>query len=624
MSPAAGTAGFRNFRMFVFYEKTGIKNLLCLLLFACSVCRAAEPCSPAAGIDKTRYITIDEIQPGMDAYCLTCYKGTEIEKFGLKVLSVVRNMDAGRSAILVQGTDERFIHSGPVAGCSGSPVYINGRLAGALAFGWVYSKDPLYGVTPIEEILKVGRTSGEQKKEPTGFAFDFSRPINFTEIGRQMADGKRQMSTGRNSDAVAMPCPLIVSGVPAGVCEEISRSVEPFGLMAVSGPGADAGAAPAGNVPLVPGACLAIPVVSGDIRMTVIGTVTEVIGDKIYGFGHGFLGYGDVNLPMAGGQVHTVVSSLFRSFKFAAAGRSVGALTTDESASVCGRLGAEAKTIPLTIEVNRYNDAEKRVYKCLLADNRVLTPDLLGMAVTAAAFRIGELPPDNTIEYKVAIGLNDAELIVFENVSTGTGLAEMLKESTGSVAMLMNNPYKKVAIKSITVDIRQVQKNIVSHIWSVDLSDSEVKAGQQVGVEVVVESFLAGKEKYGCTIRIPDELAPGKYELIVCGGYDYLAFLRDAASYKFIPQNLTSLVDAMNNVLNVARDRLYCILVLPPRGLSVELAELPDLPATKAMVMQDGKRTLEIRPYSRWLEKSFRTGTVVMDKKVVQITVEKQ
>ncbi|MBU2597300.1 MAG: peptidase S55 SpoIVB, partial [Planctomycetes bacterium] len=105
------------------------------------------PFSCFAELDKNKYITIDEIAPGMDAVCLTVYKGVEPEKFSLKVVDVVRNIRPGRNAILVMGTDERFIHTGPVAGCSGSPVYINGRLAGALAFGWMLSKDPLYGVT---------------------------------------------------------------------------------------------------------------------------------------------------------------------------------------------------------------------------------------------------------------------------------------------------------------------------------------------------------------------------------------------------------------------------------------------------------------------------------------------
>ncbi|NQT01633.1 MAG: hypothetical protein HQ580_06400, partial [Planctomycetes bacterium] len=132
--------------------------------------------------DPAKYIGLDEIKPGMEAYCLTEYGVAGIEKFGLKVVDVVRDFEPGLDVILVSGTDERFIHTGPVAGCSGSPVYINGRLAGALAYAWPYAKDPLYGVTPIAEMLKVGlggQTAGSDQSTGQGLSvFDFSKPLD--------------------------------------------------------------------------------------------------------------------------------------------------------------------------------------------------------------------------------------------------------------------------------------------------------------------------------------------------------------------------------------------------------------------------------------------------------------
>ena len=199
----------------------------------------------------------------------------------------------------------------------------------------------------------------------------------------------------------------------------------------------------------------------------------------------------------------------------------------------------------------------------------------------------------------------------------------MIKESIGSVALIMNNPYRQVNIKSVEFDIQQMNRSMVSHIWSVDLRDSKVKAGEQIEVGAVVESFLGGKKKYRCSLKIPDELAPGDYDLIVCGGYEYQEFLRRAVPYKFVPQNMGSLIEAINNVLATKRDKLYCVLVLPPGGVTVEKAELPDLPATKALVLLDTKRTLRSQPYLHWLEDNLQTDTVIIDKKVMRITVEK-
>jgi hypothetical protein len=529
--------------MFKIFTKLKME-FFCLLVLAGSSCQATEPRSiqgnvqlgaPTSGSmlrgkrsetkpsnkiedlwDPAKYIAIEEVRPGMKAYCLTAYKGAEIEKFDLEVLSVVRNVKPGRDAILVQGTDERFIHTGPVAGCSGSPVYIDGRLAGALAFGWTFSKDPLYGVTPIEEMLEVGKVSPpETSAGPVGvggFMFDFSRPVDFAEVDRQITT--TALTAKAWPGMSALPCPLITSGLPAGVCEQLNTLVEPFGFLAVAGIGGGTDVNITEDVQLVPGACLAVPLVTGDIEMEVIGTVTEVVDDKVYGLGHDFLGHGRIDLPMATARVHTVVSRVIRSFKFASAIEIVGALTVDESAAVRGQIGAKAKMIPLTITVDRYNDTEKRVYNCLLANNQLLTPLMLRSAVSGAALYLGDLPPDHMIEYKVGIALENTGPITFENVSTGTGLKEMIMEGVGPVAILMNNPYEKVGIESISFDVHIAPKNISSRIWSVDLSDSTVKAGQKLEITVVVESFLAGKKKYRYSLKIPDELSPGKYDLI--------------------------------------------------------------------------------------------------------------
>jgi hypothetical protein len=616
MERQEGKAKKWNFLFLIFYF---------LLALSGSFCFAGE------GLDKSRYIGLDEIRPGMKGYCLTGYKGTEVEKFDLEVLSVVHQMGpaipprpSSRNAILVLGTDERFIHTGPVAGCSGSPVYIDGRLAGALAFAWYFSKDPLYGVTPIEEMLKVGEAprGAEQSGFEPGFVFDYSAPIDLAAIDEQIT-APRVSWNNSLMGAAALPCPLIVSGLPPRVCEQLGALVEPFGLMAVPSIGGGVDRGEAVDAQLVPGACLSVPLVSGDIAIEVIGTVTDVIDDRVYGFGHGVFGHGPTDLPMATGQVHTVVSSVYRSFKFASTVEIVGALRVDESAAVRGQIGAKARMIPFRLAVERYNDAEKKVYNCMVANHRLLTPVLVRAAVAGAAIMLGWLPPDHMIEYKIAIGIDGAEPITCENVSTSLGLDEVMVESAAPVAIIMNNPYKKVDINSIEIEVRIVPRNIVSRIWSVNVSDLRVKAGEEIEVGVVLESFLAEKKKYEYKLKVPEGLGAGKYDLMVCGAYDYEKFLRKAVPYRFVPQNLSSLVEAINSILAVRRDRLYCLLTLPPGGVAVERSELPDLPATKALILKDEKRTLKTQPYQHWMERSFRTGTVVINKKVVQITVEK-
>jgi hypothetical protein len=584
--------------------------------------------------DPEKYIGLDEIKPGMEAYCLTEYGVAGIEKFGLEVVDVMRNINpssgpGSKDAILVKGTGERFMHTGPVAGCSGSPVYIDGRLAGALAFTWTYAKDPLYGATPIAEMLAVGRANqAEFEARQAGRAdlgIDFTAPIDFAEIERRLSSSGFKIANRKSKILNHLPCPLITSGLPAEVCEQLGSIVEPFGLMVVAGGGSGTAenAAGVGNARLAPGSALAIPMVSGDISMSTSGTVTDVVGDKVYAFGHFLLGYGKLDLPMAAAKVHTVVSNISSSFKLTSVAETIGAVTDDEATGIVGRIGLEAKTIPLTIRVDRFNDTEKRLYNCRLVNNRLLTPFYLRMVIAGAAFQLGDLPQEHMVEYKVSIGIKDAGPVAFENISSGMGLNEVVTECYSTIGLLMNNPYGIVDVESINIDMTIAPGSLVSRIWSVDLSDSKVRAGRSIRINAVLESVLAGKKQYQWDMEIPEDLPPGKYELTICGQRDYEQFLVKSVPHRFVAQNLPGLIEALNNSLQFDRGKLYCLLSLPAGGVTIETAELPDLPPTRALLLQDTKRAMRIRPYAHWIEQNLKINAVVIDKKVFQITVEK-
>ena len=578
--------------------------------------------------DSARYISVSEVKPGMEAYCLTVYQGTEPEKFRLDVVSVVPDFLPARSIILVRGTDERFIHSGPVAGCSGSPVYIEGRLAGALALGWTFSKDPLYGVTPIEDMLKAGMADSKSTgaSAMNGLTIDFSGPVNLDEVQRKI-ENTPLTAQNQLGGATLLPSPLIVSGLPDSARSDLESWAGTSGLMVVSG-GAGGGSKEDINTPaatsIVPGGCLTVPVVTGDITMEVVGTATEVRGNDVYGFGHSFLGYGAVDLPMAAGQVHTVVSTLIRSFKIATATNIVGTLTTDEATAVRGKIGTQARMIPLTMRISRYNDTQLRTYHCEVADNQTLTPRILRSVISGGVLLRGDLPPDNTLVYKGNIKIEGSdEQITFGNISTGSGTAELTRDSTSPVALLMNNPYRKTLIKSVEVDVRVRDKNISAELWSVSLSKSRLKAGESFDVKAVIETYLAEKKEFNFNFTIPENTPAGNYQLIVAGGPAYEEYLQKAAPYKFETENFNTLVKAINELLSIKRDELHCILVLPAGGIVLEKAELPDLPATKALVLADPKRAITTQTYPASIDKKIKTDSVVGDQKVMTITVER-
>jgi hypothetical protein len=137
----------------------------------------------------------------------------------------------------------------------------------------------------------------------------------------------------------------------------------------------------------------------------------------------------------------------------------------------------------------------------------------------------------------------------------------------------------------------------------------------------VIESYLKEKKRYEIRLEVPDNLPAGKYSLLFLGAAEYEGYLRKAAPYKYLATNYQTLVDSLNQVLNVPRTRLYCLLTLPPSGIALERAELPSLPGTKALILRSDKRALPVLPYSRWVEKTVETGTVIADKAIVPITV---
>ena len=615
--------------MFKLFKQFSLKNLY---IFFC-ILTIFQVHVVAQNIDKSKYITVDEISSGMKGHCKTVYKGVEIEEFAIEVVDVVRDIQPGKDAILVMGTDERFVHTGPVSGCSGSPVYIDGRLAGALAFGWNFSKDALYGVRPIEEMLRVGTDKGaDAYSSGPEVTFDLSKPIDFKQFYKKLSS-LRPLGTAVPAGASILPCPLATS-LPGSVCEELKGFFEPFGLVPLAGATSNDRLSEYKDIELAPGSILAVPVVSGDISFSAVGTVTEVVGDKVYGFGHSFLGYGSVDLPMATGYVHTVVAHLVDSFKFAQAIEVKGALTTDESVAILGQIGKKAKMIPMRISVDRHND-KPRTYNCQVITNRVLTPFVVMLAVNGAAFMVGDPPPEYMVEYKVKIGINNFESVRFENISyernfrgmdddIRLSLSDVIFESIGSLAVLMNNPYRQVEITSLDFDIKIIPTAAVSRIWSVDVSDKTVAAGEEVNVSVVLESYLSEKRRYECNIKIPDDLAPGKYQLAVNGVFDYESFLRKAVPYRFTPENLPDMINILNDITNTQRDKLYFVLLLPPSGIAIERAELADLPKSKEVLLTDNKRSLVIGPVAKWLEKNISVGTIVVDKKITEITLEKK
>lgn len=565
--------------------------------------------------DNPAYIGIDEVQTGQEGYCLSVWSGTAIEKFPLRVLSVVRNQRPGSDMILVRVNDKRFETSGAIHGCSGSPVFLDGRLAGALAAGWDGSLEPLYLVRPIKDMLEVG-TSDQPSAAPLSLPKLTGDSVNLME----MVDFCRN-AISSSAPLLTERLPLATS-LPESVCRSLAAGFERMGFCPLPSGISAMAADEAGDVLIEPGSVLAAVMCGGDIQLAAVGTTTAVVGETVFGFGHSFTGNGPVEFPMAAGKVHAVIAGHSNSFKLSSPGKVLGTIQFDQNSAIRGRLGVQPRVIPLRIVVERFNDPQTRTYNCTIAHDRVYTPMITQLVTAATAQMQGPLPAEHTVRYKGQITVAEGAPIRIENVSSGRDLSDIATEIFATLTILMNNPFAEISPTGIEMQMTIEPSNTTATVWSATVSQTLVNPGQTLTAEVTFESFRSAKTRQSVSLTVPNNLTPGKYQLQLMGADQYATFLRQNAPQRFRVADVPSLLEGLRNLMDAPRNRLYAVLAVPATGLTLRRHTLPDLPPSRMNLLQDAKRAQPIEPYKNWVESSV-TGDKIIDGTVqIELTVE--
>ncbi len=573
--------------------------------------------------DNDRYISIDDIKPGMKGYALSVYSGTNIDKFPIEVVSVVKNSSIGKNAILVMGTGARFIHTGPVQGCSGSPVYINGKIAGALAFGWSYSKDPLYGVTPIAQMINVGRIdkAKPQKSGPVERRLNISGPISLDVAYKSFLSDLKSEKPLSNNGFGEIGFPMVTS-LSRSACVEIAGLGSALGENLISSDMATIAAEkPMQESTLKPGAVLAIPLVSGDIKMAAIGTVTDVVGDNVLAFGHAFTGRGRVNLPMASGFIHTVVANNVSSFKYGQSSETIGAIKSDESTAVWGKIGDTAPTIPVSITLSRFDVEKPKTYNCKIAVDPDYTPILVQAIIAGVVLERGGLPIYHTLKYSAKINFDNGESLEFDDITSDAGVYQVLKEVVGSVIILSDNPFHQSVINSIDVKMDLLDKSKVATLWDVDVSKTKLKASETMNVLVTIDTFGSKKLQYDFDVKIPDNAPKGDYVLFVSGRNYFLEFEKRNLPYLYKADSFGSMIKVIKRISKERSDEIYCSLICPPKGISIETAPLYSLPVSKQSPLIDPRHGMRVKKIGKWLVSKKKCEYVVNGMRKIKIEV---
>lgn len=552
--------------------------------------------------DRTSFFPLDEIRPGMRATGYTVFVGREPKPFELEILGVLKGFPHPRqSAVLSRLIGEEIERVGVFQGMSGSPVYIEGRLVGAVAFGYQFAKDPIAGITPIEHMIeaferppdsappagpRTSLLSPIRGEEPRSFGYADFLFTGTTEVERtfltQLASGveAEPVAVGSSPNLQPIATPLAMTGIGPETIARFAPLFRRWGFAPLAGvaaatPTTELKKADAST--LKPGSTVVVPLIRGDYSVSAAGTVTWRDGDRIYAFGHPFLSLGVSDFPMHEGEVVTVLSSAASSFKLSYPTSMVGVVRGDRAPGIYGELGSAPRTIPVEIDL-RTSRGTLHSFRFDLVADRFLTPILLQMTMIATIGSTERTIGDSTLLVEGSIECRGLPPIRLENrISVGLNAPIAVAIAAAQpVSTLLSTGFEDLAIEKIRYEIVSRDVRESGQIDRLRVARTDVRRGETLDLQVVARSE-GGREHIESTrIKIPTDAPLGPLQLTVGDG----AALQAAAPRAgFTPRTAEQLVREINRLRKPGR--LYVRLSQAGGGaVGVVLrdAELPALP----------------------------------------------
>lgn len=537
----------------------------------------------------------------MKGWGLTVVKGRGVERFEVEVLGVLRNAAAGRSVILVTLSGLGLEESGVVAGMSGSPVYLEGKLAGAVASGWGFSKGATAGVTPIEAMASI-----VPEKPPAAPARASGPPLaeraSLLVRAATLPDEERLgLLRGFLEDllppepAAAGRGPTLLSfhgsGLPASTVERFRGPLSRLGMSEAnlallgSAPSGAAAPAPAPASPPVPGSAVTAYLVRGDLQLGATGTVTEVWPDgRFVAFGHPFLGGGELELPAAPSEVVAIVPSLFQSFKVANGSEAAWRITNDRDAGIGGRTDRPARTVPVTVRVDGDGRAP-REFRFEAAAQPKLLPILAGLVADASMTAADPTPRDRLLSFRLALDTAAGE-VSYEDVASGGKAKEIAVLTTVALAAAVaDNDLGDPGIRGVRLLFDSGPEERRLRLVEAAPASRKVEAGGTLPVAIRLADRRGEESVRVVRLRVPRETPEGRATLVVADGSAATALRQqlDPSEPRTFGQFATSVARI------VPGNRLLAGLLVATRGAATRSETLEALPPT-ALALLAGAR----------------------------------
>ncbi|MDJ0521626.1 MAG: SpoIVB peptidase S55 domain-containing protein [Planctomycetota bacterium] len=477
-----------------------------LLALALGPCPSAADEKPAETRDDI--FPLSAVRPGMKGHGLTVKQGTKIERFEVEVIDVIRNHLVKQDVILVRCLGEAFADHQIAQGMSGSPIYFEGKVAGALAYTWAQAKHPIGGVTPIETMLAEGKR--KLSGRPTGM----QPPTRIRRVAGQ---------TGRSTELRPIGTPITVGGFSHASRNALNAAFAPHGF-SVCGGGAVAGRPQRGadwvnlDAPVEPGSAVVVDLLRGDYSAAAIGTCTFVDGKQVYGFGHDFNMLGETLLPMSVGYVYSVIASRDLSFKLGSSIREIGALVQDRPSGIVGHLGKPARMVPVQVRFTHAVTKREETFEFEVTPNTVFFTQLLIFALKESFARAEATLGQNTKRYRMTAKLKGLEPWTYEDVIAGFD-GGFQRQLIGLVDRPLNHPTQRPEFESFKLDVEIEHRDRRAYVRTVGASREEVRPGEQVTLRVGLETKDGGDPvEQTLDVRIPHDAPEGNYVISVLGG----------------------------------------------------------------------------------------------------------
>jgi len=534
----------------------------------------------------TPIMPLSQIKPGMKGQGKSVFSGNKIESFDVEIIGLLENVQPKKNWILARLSGQGLENTGVVAGMSGSPVYIDGKLIGSVAFSYAFAKEAIAGITPIEEMLDISRKETETRLLSAASSGLFQSGLTSEDLGRAYLNTNFKGNDYRTADQILVPVrvPLIFSGFSSQAFNDFKGFFSQHNFQPILGAGtASAQKLNLSSQPLVlnEGDAIGVQLMSGDLDLTAVGTVTYVDGNKILAFGHPFYNLGSVDYGLTKADVLTVVPSVESSFKLSSTGQLIGRITQDRTSGVMGEIGSFPHYLPINIEIQD-SPISKKQFKLKVVNDPILSAALLNIGLSTLISSQERSYGNLSLDFDADIYLDRGQNVHLEDLFSGnldnatTSLSGLM---AAAVYLLKNNEFQEVNINQIELRIRSVDQIRTATLEKVLLDKYEVSPGEIIKVRAYFRTFKDEVKTEEVEFAAPP-LPPGSgFELIVADASFMQQLERGIYHLQdFTPRNLTQLLRMLSNLRK--NNRIYFKILTEKSGLFLKGEELPNLPPT--------------------------------------------